>query len=47
MCDWTFVTIDISLITIKFSGRLFPVNERATRTIKNLYVENERVIISL
>ncbi|XP_020263536.1 phosphatidylserine decarboxylase proenzyme 1, mitochondrial [Asparagus officinalis] len=28
-----------------FSGRLFPVNERATRTIRNLYVENERVIL--
>lgn len=25
------------------SGRLFPLNERATRTIRNLYVENERV----
>nr|AKM76645.1 mitochondrial phosphatidylserine decarboxylase [Francoa sonchifolia] len=28
-----------------FSGRLFPVNERATRTIGNLYVENERVVL--
>lgn len=28
-----------------FSGRLFPVNERATRTIRNLYVENERVVL--
>ena len=27
-----------------FAGNLFPVNERATRTIRNLYVENERVI---
>jgi len=30
-----------------FAGRLFPVNERATRTIRNLHVENERVIILL
>ncbi|CAH9137458.1 unnamed protein product [Cuscuta epithymum] len=28
-----------------FSGRLFTVNERATRTIRNLYVENERVVL--
>jgi phosphatidylserine decarboxylase len=28
-----------------FAGRLFPVNERATRTIRNLYVENERVVL--
>ncbi|XP_068634533.1 phosphatidylserine decarboxylase proenzyme 1, mitochondrial isoform X2 [Aristolochia californica] len=28
-----------------FSGRLFPMNERATRTIKNLYIENERVVL--
>lgn len=28
-----------------FSGRLYPVNERATRTIRNLYVENERVVL--
>ncbi|KAM7272432.1 hypothetical protein ACFE04_027095 [Oxalis oulophora] len=28
-----------------FSGRLFPVNERAARTISNLYVENERVVL--
>lgn len=28
-----------------FVGHLFPVNERATRTIRNLYVENERVIM--
>ncbi|GFS42262.1 phosphatidylserine decarboxylase 1 [Actinidia rufa] len=28
-----------------FSGRLFPVNERATRTIGNLHVENERLFI--
>ncbi|KAA3456414.1 Phosphatidylserine decarboxylase proenzyme 1, mitochondrial [Gossypium australe] len=26
-------------------SRLFPVNERATRTIRNLYVENERVVL--
>ncbi|CAM8941140.1 unnamed protein product [Rhodiola kirilowii] len=28
-----------------FPGRLFPVNERATRTIGNLYIENERVVL--
>jgi hypothetical protein len=28
---------------IFFAGSLFPVNERATRTIPNLYVKNERV----
>lgn len=28
-----------------FSGNLFPVNERATRTIRNLYIENERVVL--
>ncbi|KAG5061388.1 Phosphatidylserine decarboxylase proenzyme 1, mitochondrial [Glycine soja] len=28
-----------------FSGRLYPLNERATRTIRNLYIENERVIL--
>ncbi|KAK9716347.1 hypothetical protein RND81_06G227400 [Saponaria officinalis] len=28
-----------------FAGHLFPVNERATRTIRNLYVENERVVL--
>ncbi|KAL8216426.1 hypothetical protein R6Q57_023263 [Mikania cordata] len=33
------------LLRRHFSGRLYPVNERATRTIKNLYVENERVIL--
>lgn len=27
-----------------FAGNLFPLNERATRTIRNLHVENERVI---
>uniref|UniRef100_A0A7N0UPR6 Phosphatidylserine decarboxylase proenzyme 1, mitochondrial n=1 Tax=Kalanchoe fedtschenkoi TaxID=63787 RepID=A0A7N0UPR6_KALFE len=28
-----------------FPGRLFPVNERAARTIGNLYIENERVVL--
>nr|AKM76647.1 mitochondrial phosphatidylserine decarboxylase [Geranium maderense] len=28
-----------------FSGHLLPLNERATRTIRNLYVENERVVL--
>lgn len=28
-----------------FSGNLYPVNERATRTIRNLYAENERVVL--
>lgn len=28
-----------------FSGNLFPVNERAARTIRNLYVQNERVVL--
>ncbi|KAG6541833.1 hypothetical protein Mapa_016849 [Marchantia paleacea] len=28
-----------------FYGRLYPVNERAVRTIKNLYVVNERVVL--
>lgn len=28
-----------------FSGSLFPVNERATRTIRSLYVGNERVVL--
>lgn len=28
-----------------FAGKLFPVNERAVRTIKNLYVVNERVVL--
>lgn len=32
---------------VVFLGNLFPTNERAVRTIRNLYVENERVIISL
>ncbi|CAM0149515.1 unnamed protein product [Urochloa decumbens] len=29
----------------RFSGHLFPQNERAVRTIRNLYVENERVVL--
>ncbi|PQQ06258.1 phosphatidylserine decarboxylase proenzyme 1 mitochondrial [Prunus yedoensis var. nudiflora] len=33
------------LVRRHFSGRLLPVNERATRTIRNLYVENERVVL--
>ncbi|KAB1216999.1 Phosphatidylserine decarboxylase proenzyme 1, mitochondrial [Morella rubra] len=33
------------LVRRHFSGRLFPMNERATRTIRNLYVENERVVL--
>nr|GMD94232.1 phosphatidylserine decarboxylase proenzyme 1, mitochondrial [Ipomoea batatas] len=33
------------LLRRHFSGRLFPLNERATRTIRNLYVENERVVL--
>ncbi|KAK7847739.1 phosphatidylserine decarboxylase proenzyme 1 [Quercus suber] len=37
--DWSI------LVRRHFSGRLFPVNERAARTIKNLYVENERVVL--
>ncbi|KAJ0236730.1 Phosphatidylserine decarboxylase proenzyme 1 [Hirschfeldia incana] len=37
--DWN------ALVRRHFAGRLFPVNERATRTIKNLYVENERVVL--
>ncbi|PVH33387.1 hypothetical protein PAHAL_9G641400 [Panicum hallii] len=28
-----------------FSGHLFPQNERAIRTVRNLYVENERVVL--
>ncbi|KAG8374709.1 hypothetical protein BUALT_Bualt10G0024200 [Buddleja alternifolia] len=28
-----------------FTGHLFPMNERAIRTIRNLYVENERVVL--
>ncbi|XP_052209153.1 phosphatidylserine decarboxylase proenzyme 1, mitochondrial isoform X2 [Diospyros lotus] len=33
------------LVRRHFSGHLFPMNERATRTIRNLYVENERVVL--
>lgn len=36
--DWNI------LVRRHFSGHLYPVNERATRTIRNLYIENERVI---
>ncbi|WCJ25877.1 Phosphatidylserine decarboxylase proenzyme 1 mitochondrial [Euphorbia peplus] len=35
----------VALISFLFIGRLYPVNERATRTIRNLYVENERVVL--
>lgn len=28
-----------------FAGKLFPVNDRAVRTVRNLYVVNERVIL--
>lgn len=37
--DWNI------LVRRHFSGRLYPVNERSTRTIRNLYVENERVVL--
>ncbi|XP_020217617.1 phosphatidylserine decarboxylase proenzyme 1, mitochondrial isoform X2 [Cajanus cajan] len=37
--DWNI------LVRRHFSGRLHPLNERATRTIRNLYIENERVIL--
>ncbi|KAH9607126.1 hypothetical protein KSS87_005054, partial [Heliosperma pusillum] len=33
------------LVRRHFAGHLNPVNERATRTIRNLYVENERVVL--
>ncbi|XP_028550025.1 phosphatidylserine decarboxylase proenzyme 1, mitochondrial isoform X3 [Dendrobium catenatum] len=33
------------LLRRHFSGRLFPLNQRATRTIRNLHIENERVIL--
>ncbi|XP_010677069.2 phosphatidylserine decarboxylase proenzyme 1, mitochondrial [Beta vulgaris subsp. vulgaris] len=33
------------LVRRHFSGRLFPVNERATKTIRNLYTENERIVL--
>ena len=38
-CDWKI------RLRRHFAGRLFPVNERAVRTVKNLYVVNERVIL--
>ncbi|KAJ4831585.1 hypothetical protein Tsubulata_015263 [Turnera subulata] len=42
------ITIDwILFLPPPFVGRLFPVNERATRTIRNLYVENERAFKAL
>ncbi|PIN19339.1 Phosphatidylserine decarboxylase [Handroanthus impetiginosus] len=37
--DWNI------LVRRHFTGHLFPMNERATRTIRNLYVENERVVL--
>ncbi|KAF3448312.1 hypothetical protein FNV43_RR09025 [Rhamnella rubrinervis] len=37
--DWNI------LVRRHFSGHLFPMNERATRTIRNLYIENERVVL--
>ncbi|KAK7309060.1 hypothetical protein RJT34_05495 [Clitoria ternatea] len=37
--DWNI------LLRRHFSGRLYPLNERAVRTIGNLYFENERVIL--
>ncbi|XAR70474.1 Phosphatidylserine decarboxylase [Bertholletia excelsa] len=37
--DWNVI------VRRHFSGRLFPLNERATRTIRNLYIENERVVL--
>ncbi|OIW10845.1 hypothetical protein TanjilG_27791 [Lupinus angustifolius] len=37
--DWNI------LVRRHFSGRLYPLNERATRTIRNLYIENERVVL--
>ncbi|KAF3538500.1 hypothetical protein F2Q69_00025226 [Brassica cretica] len=39
LADWD------ALVRRHFAGRLFPVNEHAMRTIKNLYVENERVVL--
>ncbi|XP_014519417.1 phosphatidylserine decarboxylase proenzyme 1, mitochondrial [Vigna radiata var. radiata] len=33
------------LVRRHFYGRLYPLNERATRTIRNLYIENERVVL--
>ncbi|XP_073131042.1 phosphatidylserine decarboxylase proenzyme 1, mitochondrial [Henckelia pumila] len=37
--DWNII------VRRHFKGNLFPVNERAARTIRNLYVENERVVL--
>ncbi|KAK7252686.1 hypothetical protein RIF29_36818 [Crotalaria pallida] len=37
--DWNI------LVRRHFSGCLYPLNERATRTIRNLYIENERVVL--
>ncbi|XP_058778186.1 phosphatidylserine decarboxylase proenzyme 1, mitochondrial [Vicia villosa] len=37
--DWNI------LVRRHFSGNLYPVNERATRTFRNLYIENERVVL--
>ncbi|CAA2978410.1 mitochondrial phosphatidylserine decarboxylase [Olea europaea subsp. europaea] len=33
------------LVRRHFTGHLFPMNERAARTIRNLYIENERVVL--
>lgn len=33
------------LLRRHFAGRLYPTNERAARTIRNLYIENERVVL--
>ncbi|PKA64158.1 phosphatidylserine decarboxylase [Apostasia shenzhenica] len=33
------------LLRRHFSGHLFPLNERATRSIRNLHIENERVVL--
>lgn len=39
-----YILVQIIMNVVYFAGNLFPVNERAARTIRNLYVENERVI---
>ncbi|XP_022737123.1 phosphatidylserine decarboxylase proenzyme 1, mitochondrial-like isoform X2 [Durio zibethinus] len=36
---------DMIVCAANVAGRLFPLNERATRTIRSLYVENERVVL--
>lgn len=41
--SFVVICVDCGLL-FSFAGNLYPVNERATRTIRNLYVENERVI---